>query len=267
MEIYKTNKISLSGNRKVDPNTLDISKGCIGAQKRENGCYNACYACKMSKLANKDFSVPVPQILDESLLRKQLKTLKQNWVRIGVSGDPSSDWDTTVKVCQIVRESGRTPVVKTKCWTEPEQIHLKQMAVSNTIFQVSMSALDDEDESKRRSKALASYRDLLPGYSVPMVNSLAFKPGELHTRQATDSELLLKFCGSILEVPIRLFKTNPIWKELDESKYHHHESVISGKEDSQYTAGLVINLTGVYPCNTKCSECENQCMVNVLEKK
>jgi hypothetical protein len=117
------------------------------------------------------------------------------------------------------------------------------------------------------------------------INSAIWKR---NSKPARIQENLISFAEKsdipILDTPIRLFKTSPIWKLVEQEEYHRHKSPISGKLDNQRTAGLIIPIDNqrtagliipkAYPCYSTCSNgpnippygngndetgCENQC--------
>jgi hypothetical protein len=103
---FRSRAITVRGNMKSLKNTLEPVYGCQGGKTNQGyGCPWGCYAKFTCKKLNADFDTPVPQTIGwrdgEPILIKELRKVKKrgiDWVRLGVMGDPSHDWDFTVRV-------------------------------------------------------------------------------------------------------------------------------------------------------------------------
>jgi len=267
--LYKADRIKIQRNRKTgEAGTIDIQRGCPGCELR-----NApCYAAKGARMTNLNFFHPVKRIFDRELLKKQLKNYQHEWIRIGCISDPSLDWETTAEVAELCRQHKITPVIVSKIHKTPVKQAIEKLDFAEAQVQVSLSALMAGNYPKSIRRFIGIY--CLEG-SVKLVmriNSMAFPKG---SNSWKNQELLVKFCHErelpILETPVRLFKTSPIWKLVDQKRYHRHKSPISGALDSQQTAGLVI--PNAYPCFSTCSPipnketgdpgCPHQCVTKV----
>jgi len=260
---YKVDKVKLEHNRKTgEVGTIDVIRGCCGCELR-----NApCYAAKCARMTGIDFFHPVRRLLDLSLLERQLKRYSPDWVRIGCISDPSLDWDSTCSVCQVVRQAGKTPVVITKVHRFPSDSNLASLSSSKAIVQVTLSALQSTRAGERRWRLLKlSGADGL--VTASRIVSAAWRPERLNRRQDGLVTASRELGLPIVDTPLRLFRTSPLWKLVDQTRYSRHRSPLSGKMDSQLTAGTLIE--GAYACFSSCSPtptatdpvgCPHQCL-------
>lgn len=147
---------------------LDTLKGCSGGlnakyteypcsmfnltyeTKRDKGCYGLCYACKIAKFRGYDFrKVEKRYFKDDkhlALIGKKLSKLE--FIRIGVSCDPSDDWEHTLDIVDKIRPYIKNIVIITKHWnrlTYKQCLRLKGLCVNTSI-----SALDTQLERDNR---------------------------------------------------------------------------------------------------------------------
>jgi hypothetical protein len=138
------NKISLSKNSR-GVYDLDPFKGCSnGMGLNDKGCYGICYAAKIAKFRGYDFSKTVKRdFIDDKHLQKIGKKLsKIKFIRLGVSCDPSFDWEHTINIIEKIRPFNKNIVIITKHWTNltyKQCVRLKGVTVNTSI-----SALDSE---------------------------------------------------------------------------------------------------------------------------
>ena len=100
---------------------VDTVKGCTLGMKAYpmGGCYSECYAYKNSIRYGFDFGVSVSRRLRPGSRADVFCTVRDHaagWYRIGVAGDPSHDWENTVKVCEFLAPTRKLPVIITKHW-------------------------------------------------------------------------------------------------------------------------------------------------------
>jgi hypothetical protein len=134
---------------------VDTVKGCTAGMRAypNGGCYGACYAAKTAKLYGRDFSVSVSRLPHPWAWRSVWKTVKDHdahWYRIGTAGDPSHDWENTVRVCELLKETGKHPVIITKHWRKLGDGHLARLRKCRAVINTSISALDTPAELKYR---------------------------------------------------------------------------------------------------------------------
>ena len=146
--------LTASTNRK---GVLDVDtvKGCYSgmAAYPGTGCYGACYAATTAKLYGLDFTVAVsrrPSPWSWRTVWRQVKEFDANWYRIGTAGDPSHDWDNTVDVCEMLKTTGKHPVIITKHWQKMTDDHVARLAAVRAVINTSVSALDTPAELRHR---------------------------------------------------------------------------------------------------------------------
>lgn len=267
MRSYKKIKIRPMGNRKTDPNVLDTVRGCVGTRVTNGGCYGQCYAAKMAKMSGVNFSVPVSMELDPAVLRRALRKVKENWIRIGVSGDPSLDWTLTLDTCKIIHDEGKVPVIITKGWHSLTDEQMLSMLRSGTILHVSCSGDDGVPMFNTRTKLMQRYLDL-GGRTICRIISSAWT-GE----HAAMQERYMTWCKdhkiNVLETPLRIYRTNPHYLEgrMIKDKMKKHVSPYSGKFDGALTAGRMFQGPDVGYCDTACGDCPNQCFTRLTDPR
>lgn len=200
---------------------LDAVKGCkYGSKIAENGCYNACYACSVSKRYGYDFSDSTirrfksKRHLDNIIC--EIKHIDSDYIRIGVMGDPSECWGHTVDVCDKISSSNKHIVIITKHWEEiPEYLYDKIKSLDLTI-NTSISALDN---------------DLLLRYRLYQYNKLK------------------KICNSVLRIVSCDFNKNNIYgimcSEIQQELFKNKntiDTILRVNKDHYLVKNLIINV-------------------------
>jgi len=72
------------------------------------------------------------------------------FVRIGEMGDPSENWEHTIKVCKTISVAEKPIVIVTKHWRTIPLILLKDFEKLNLCINTSISALDSNHEIEHR---------------------------------------------------------------------------------------------------------------------
>jgi len=264
MRFYLARKLALAHNNKTgEAATLDPVHGCIGCELRDA----PCYAEKMCAMNQVDFWHPVPQELDVAFLAGQLRRYRargHHWLRIGCKGDPSLAWETTRVLTQLAHDIGIIPVVVSKL-----HVPLDRWLAPSTHLQVSVSGAMSPEQTETRLATLARY----PGAVMRLV-SFAWLPGSSEDAlQAHLVDWARARQMNILETPARVYATRQLWTRLDTARYHKHISPMSGREVSEYCAGLLI--PGAAACYSTCSPvptakdpvgCAHQCLTIRKEK-
>ena len=240
------------GRRNVSTgNGLDTVRGCPGGETNDGfGCWWGCYSKEAMKRFRILFDIPISMKLVPHLLENDLKNLDDDWIRNGIHGDPSIDWELTLKVCRLAHKYHKKTVVLTRFWRMATQQQLDQLAEYNVILHGTICALDSNEFRKHILYHLDSYH----GKSVARVVTFAFRNSVLMDLQ----ESLMNYSLS-LEQPGRLQTTNPTWKLVDHSKYHNYISYTTMKPNPRWqTAGVL------YPnkdsCSSPCWSCPHKCM-------
>lgn len=153
--MYFANKITLIQNSR-GVYDLDASKGCCsGMAENDNGCYGDCYAARYSKRYGYDFSKTVLRYFENEAhkqsIRKQLNSIDMPFIRFGVTGDPSENWEHTIKIIEdisrvyqlsLFKEKQKEIVIITKHWNTLTNHQLEQLSELNVCVNTSVSALD-----------------------------------------------------------------------------------------------------------------------------
>jgi hypothetical protein len=144
--------------------SLDTVMGCAsGTAKDSKGCYGDCYAARYSKKYGYDFSKIVirkfrNQKHIESVVRK-INKIDMPFVRIGTSGDPSEDWEHTVKILEMIKDCEKDIVIITKHWSKLTESQLDRIKGMNICINTSVSAMDDASVLEN---GLSEYKRIAP---------------------------------------------------------------------------------------------------------
>jgi hypothetical protein len=142
---------------------LDTVKGCRGCNpNRPRGCYDDCYAWNIAARYGRDFTQTVKRDFPQdkaqfglfdfddarhvSEIVQAIKRIDMPFIRIGEMGDPSEDWEHTLKVCGIISEARKPIVIITKHWESIPDRLLPDIRWLNLCINTSVSALDNEEE-------------------------------------------------------------------------------------------------------------------------
>lgn len=154
-----SNVISLTKNSR-GIYTLDPIMGCnSGMVENKLGCYGDCYSAKSAKLYGYDFSKNVLRDFKDRkhLLQtvKEIRSIELPFVRMGSSGDPSEDWNHTIKICKLIsphlkeiqlnlfnKIESKQIVIITKHWKEITSENLDEISRLNICVNTSVSAID-----------------------------------------------------------------------------------------------------------------------------
>lgn len=263
MKTYKQDKIQLQHNNKTgEAGTIDVYRGCPGCELK-----SICYAQKGASRTGIDFFQPVKREFDQNLIKRQLKRYGIDWVRIGCISDPSLDWKTTAEICKLVNKAGKKPVIITKLYKSLSDKTLVDLSNANAYLQISVCGITSPKKTRVRKQFALDAKQC--GIKVSWrINSAFWKMGSKAEKSQQD---LITFARDskieIIDTPIRLFKTSPLWNLIEEEKYHRHLSPISGKLDNQRTAGLIISKA--HACYSTCADgpkdndpigCPHQCL-------
>jgi hypothetical protein len=149
-----SNKITLLKNARGCWD-LDTSKGCSsGAAACPGGCYGECYAYRALSRRGYDFSKTVQRGFENEShlysLISQVKHVDMPFIRIGVTGDPSENWEHTLRVCEKVSQCNmvlhdsykKAIVIITKHWNNLTEAQLTRISKLDIVINTSVSALD-----------------------------------------------------------------------------------------------------------------------------
>ncbi|MCP3683749.1 MAG: hypothetical protein GY861_13780 [bacterium] len=140
---------------------LDPLKGCSNKLNKYNsmlgfelqgnrGCYGICYANRIASGYGYDFSKIVKRnFIDDNHFNKIAGQLKDiPFVRLGVSCDPSDNWDHTIEIIEKIRPYIKNIVVITKHLTELTDIQCEKL--KGVCVNTSIAALDSQYDIDKR---------------------------------------------------------------------------------------------------------------------
>ena len=153
-----SNKITFSRNSR-GVYSIDPSLGCnAGLSINTNGCYSDCYAARNAKRYGYDFSKTVIRDFHSTShiqeVKNQIKKIEMPFIRMGTMGDPSENWDHTIKICQQLQfemqyelfpVETKEIVITTKHWKNLSLRQLLMLKKLKICINTSVSALDDKD--------------------------------------------------------------------------------------------------------------------------
>jgi len=137
--------------------SLDTTLGCVGGTKKDKkGCYSDCYAARTAKKYGYDFSKLVLRDFDNEKhlkeIKNKIKKVDLKFIRIGTNGDPSDNWEHTIKIIQKICSDrqlklfdyqDRQIVIITRHWNKLTDEQLAIIKKYNICINTSISALDD----------------------------------------------------------------------------------------------------------------------------
>jgi hypothetical protein len=266
MKQYK-DIISLSKNERGIWD-LDTIKGCeSGLLQTKGGCYGDCYAYKTAKRYGIDFSVSVKRnFIDEShkqQIIRQIEKIDMPFIRIGCSGDPSENWEHTLKVIDELRTktqlalfditSSKQIVIITRHWkrlTDNQLLFLKKF---NLCINTSVSALDDES---LRNSCLEEYNRLKPYCkSVLRIVSCDFNTNTTEGYKMNEIQKYLFQNENVIDTVFRPSTNN----------YFVKNNIINVKKMAFMKSKALISKYNKKTFTGKCENCLEMCGINELK--
>lgn len=264
-----SNKISLTKNDR-GIYSLDTTIGCYsGVKYNSKGCYNDCYSAKSAKLYGYDFSKTVlrdfESIKHKRKIIKEINAISMPFIRIGSSGDPSENWNHTLKIISQI-SSGlenkqlnifgnlapkKEIVIITKHWTNLNNQQLNELKKYNVCINTSVSAIDDIFELENR---LIQFEKLkLYSKSILRIVSFDFnKENENGLKYSKIQDRLFKIQNT-LDTVFRASKGNELIKNgiinVKKSKFLGENALISKFNKKTYFG--------------KCGTCLEMCGLNL----
>jgi hypothetical protein len=179
-------------------------------------------------------------------------------VRIGILGEPSCDWNLTIRVAEICREAGKDVIILTRVAQVPTDEQLRRLAGVGAVLSISVWGLDPEHAWRERLEVAKRYMQL-GGKAVIRFISFAFKNPEENRRQEERAEEAQRLGITVVEQPGRIQRTNPIfWEHLDQGAYKPYGSYTDPSIHRWLCAGRRLN-GGSLVCNGHCPDCDHKC--------
>ena len=247
--------LSVSENRKgvLD---LDTVKGCSFGMKAypDGGCYGECYSYKIATRYARDFSVSITRKLIRSNRANVFFAVKNHhasWYRIGVSGDPSHDWESTISVCEALRYANKTPVIVTKHWISLSDNNLLRLKKLSAIINTSTSGMDTDIEISHRVEQIKRIKEA--GIkSICRVVTCAYGSSGWASKCKGNQDYLLSL-DPIIDNPFRVSKSNKHVINGDIKTITKTEA-IGGNTISMHRPNIYLGI---------CKYCPEQCGINL----
>jgi hypothetical protein len=202
------------------------------------------------------FGIPVPQILREDLLRHDLEECEEGWVRIGVNGEPSCDWDLTIRTAEICREAGKDVVILTRLAVPPTEEQLRRLAATGTRLSVTIWGLDPESVWRPRLEVARRYIET-GGHAIVRLVTFAFRNQTDTENQEAIVRATREIGAVLVEQPARVRRTNRCWSRLRESTYLPYGAYTDPKIHRWFSAGRQIPDSLL--CEGHCPSCTHKC--------
>jgi len=224
----------------------------------DGGCYHDCYAANAAARYGYDFSQSVKRNFKSEKHRREIvnsiNRAKLDFVRMGTSGDPSEDWEHTVKIIRQIEKCNKHIVVVTKHWTNLTQEHLDYFKTINICINTSTSALDSE---RQRINAVEQY-EVLKRYckSLLRVVSCRFNIETNEGARMNEIQNQLFANDGVIDTVLRVGKNNPFVKsnliKTDVKKFLGAKQIVSMHRPSIYIG--------------KCGTCKEMCGASMVLK-
>jgi hypothetical protein len=242
--------------RKVvrEGNCLDPVRGCPFGN--DGGCFGICYSAEAMKRYHVLFGIPVPQILRGDLLRRDLARCGESWVRVGVNGEPSCDWDLTIRVAGICREAGKDVVILTRLAVPPTEEQLRRLVGTGACLSVTVWGLDPESVWRPRLEAARRYIEV-GGRAIVRLVTFAFGNQADAENQERIAQTAREIGTVLVEQPARVRRTSRYWPRLDTSAYTPYGAYTDPHIHRWFSAGRQIPNSLL--CAGHCPSCTHKC--------
>ncbi len=250
-----TTKISLVRNGR-GVYCIDTTMGCAsGMAENKRGCYGDCYAARTAKRYGHDFAKTVLRDFEsEAHKRKilqEITRIKMPFIRIGASGDPSENWEHTIKILKTLSKCNTEIIIITRHWTLLTDEQLQYFSKLNICINTSVSALDDS--VMRERSMMQYYRIKSFCKSVLRIISCDFNLKNYYGKKMAEIQHDLFKNESTIDTVFRPSKSNYF---LVNGIINAKEEVFNGKKQlaSKFNRKTYMG---------KCSNCKEMCGVNV----
>ncbi len=220
----KTEKVNHEGKEHgrmqvLKGNCIDPVRGCPSyANPEKPMCPWDCYSEEAVRRYKIDFGKPISMKLKERLLVKDMIGTQSDWIRIGVDGAPSWNWELTVRCAELVNLVQKVPVIITRMWRTITMKQLQRLIDIGTIIHITVSAADRE-EILERNLEIAKDINIMGGKVVLRIVTFAYRPGDC--REKKQEKMMYQEEIPVLEQPGRLMRVtentkrkNSLWVEI-----------------------------------------------------
>ena len=244
---------------------FDTSKGCTnGVANNSKGCYDSCYAASAALRRGFDFSKTVFRCLEnrghDKRIISKINKIDMPFIRIGVTGDPSENWEHTLNVCRRISvdtqlnlffEVGKSIVIITKHWSNLSHPQLTLLKGLKACVNTSVSALDEPALLSNRLKQYNKLKEYCK--SVLRIVSCDFNLQNTTGKRLNKIQQKLFDNDNVLDTVLRVNTNNKLVSDgvinIDKVKFLDKYCFASMYNKSTYFG--------------KCSECPEMCGLNL----
>lgn len=205
-----------AGGLPFDSLTSDLQFGCLPATQI---CYGSCFAAKVAFESGLNFSHRQDNVLDETLLRRDLSILpkERGYLRNGWNSDPSWNWEKALQLATIIRDYDKATLFITKAFVKPDTQTMKKLAAVKAEIRVSISAFDSKAQLRQRLMTIEQYREV-GGVAIPLVMSAAFNDQLLLEKQQRLVDYVVDRDLPAAENSLRFEQNAPVTQLIDLSR-------------------------------------------------
>lgn len=234
----------------------DTVKGCTCGMSAYpgGGCYGECYAAKTANQYGIDFTIavsrkPVRKIFTDCFFT--VKNHKGSWYRIGTAGDPCHDWDNTILICELLKNTGKIPVIITKHWISLSDENIDRLRDLNAVVNTSTSGMDTDSEISFRVGQARRLRE--SGIrSIHRIVTCFFGSSSWANQCKEKQEYLLSL-DNIIDNPLRTDKSN--------NRVINGDIILTRRDESIGGGSKFVSLHNPNVYLGTCTECPDQCGV------
>lgn len=237
MREYK-NKITLAENGRGIW-TIDPIMGCAsGVENDKKGCFSDCYSARNARIYGYDFSKNVLRDFDDekhlkSIIRK-INGLDFPFIRMGNSGDPSENWEHTLKIVEKLKPINKEIVIITKHWSKLNLNQLERLKKLNVCVNTSISATDENLHQN-----IEQY-EILKKYCKSILRCVSFD-FNTKNKEGLSFSILQDWIFNnydVLDTVFRCSKSNPMYKKgiinIKETKFIGKKCFVSKYNPKTY---------------------------------
>tara|TARA_R110001592_G_scaffold141371_1_gene362841 strand:- start:45 stop:812 length:768 start_codon:yes stop_codon:yes gene_type:complete len=250
-----SNKITLTKNGRGIW-TIDPIMGCkSGVEKDKKGCFSDCYAARNARIYGYDFTENILRDFEDEKHLKSIITkankLKFEFIRMGNSGDPSENWDHTIKILEKLKPINKEFVIITRHWNKLNLEQLKRISKLKVCINTSISPIDDDLHGN-----IQQY-EILKNYCKSVLRCVSFN-FNTGNKKGMNYDLIQNWIFhkyDVLDTVFRCSKSNPLYKEgiikIKETKFLGKKCYVSKNNPKTYFGN--------------CENCLEKCGVKMKE--
>lgn len=249
--------------------SLDPIMGCVlGSINKKRGCYYDCYAAKSALFHGYNFrKIILREFRSQRHINKIIGQIKKNklpFIRMGSTGDPSINWEHTIKICRTISNGlkeyqldlfdnhglEKKIVIVTKHLRVLSEEQLYDLGSYGVCVNTSISAIDGARYVDLRLNQFHRLKNFcksilrIVSFSFNTENKLGYKFNEIQKNLFNESP--------IIDTIFRASKNNPLIKNniinSEEALFLNNKAVISKYNTKTYFGN--------------CNNCLDMCGIN-----